>query len=75
MGDLAFNEKRFADCVPLYEHAAAGSDISRGRSRSTSFGWSHFNAERLDDAADAFRAVLRRVRFEARSENQRRHRG
>ncbi|HET9328276.1 MAG TPA: tetratricopeptide repeat protein [Candidatus Eisenbacteria bacterium] len=58
MGDLAFNEKRFSECVPLYQQAAAGSDISLKAIALYKLGWAHFNAERLDDAAGAFRAVL-----------------
>ena len=58
MGDLKFNDKSFAECVPLYEHAAAGSDLSLRAIALYKLGWAHFNGERLSEAADAFRAVL-----------------
>ncbi|TMQ70077.1 MAG: tetratricopeptide repeat protein [Candidatus Eisenbacteria bacterium] len=58
MGDLQFDQRQFTACVPLYQRAAAGDDPSLRAIALYKLGWSYFNAERLDDAADAFRAVL-----------------
>jgi TolA-binding protein len=58
MGDMHFNDRRFGDCVALYEHAAAGSDPSLKAIALYKLGWAHFNEERFLPAADAFRAVM-----------------
>jgi TolA-binding protein len=58
MGDLRFNEGRFAESVPLYQHAASGSDPSLQAIALYKMGWAHFNGERLSEAADAFGAVM-----------------
>jgi tetratricopeptide (TPR) repeat protein len=58
MGDLHFNERRFAECVDLYRRAAAGADPSLQAIALYKLGWSHFNQEQFLDAADAFRSVL-----------------
>jgi outer membrane protein assembly factor BamD (BamD/ComL family) len=58
LGDMHFDQKRFAECIPLYQRAAAGGDASLRVIALYKLGWAHFNQERLADAADAFRAVL-----------------
>lgn len=58
MGDLRFNEKQYAECVPLYERAAAGSDPSLSAMAHYKLGWAHFNQDHHAEAAAAFGVVL-----------------
>jgi TolA-binding protein len=58
MGDLRFDQARFADAIPLYRRAANGTDPSLQAIALYKMGWAYFNEERLPEAADAFRAVL-----------------
>jgi tetratricopeptide (TPR) repeat protein len=58
MGDMHFNERRFAASIVPYQRAAAGDDPSLRVIALYKMGWAHFNQERLTDAADAFRSVL-----------------
>ena len=60
MGDMQFNDKNFAACVPLYQNAAAGADPTLAVMALYKMGWAHFNEDRFDDAAAAFGAVLDR---------------
>ncbi len=58
MGDMQFNEKRFAAGIELYQHAAAGTDLGMRVIALYKMGWAHFNEDRFMEAADAFRGVL-----------------
>lgn len=58
MGDLAFNDKRYADCVPLYAKAIAGPDANLQAIALYKTGWAEFNREKFTDAAEAFAGVL-----------------
>ncbi|MCC6653304.1 MAG: tetratricopeptide repeat protein, partial [Candidatus Eisenbacteria bacterium] len=58
MGDMAFDEKRFAEAAPLYAHAAEGGEPTLSAIASYKLGWAHFNQDHFEPAADAFRAVL-----------------
>jgi tetratricopeptide (TPR) repeat protein len=60
MGDMAFNDRHFSDCVALYQSAAACSDPTLAVIALYKMGWAHFNEDRFDDAAHAFGAVLDR---------------
>jgi tetratricopeptide (TPR) repeat protein len=58
MGDMQFNEKRYVESVPLYQHAAGGADASLTAIALYKMGWAHYNGDRFAEAADAFRGVL-----------------
>jgi TolA-binding protein len=58
LGDLRFNERRFAECVAFYAQAAAGPDPSLRTVALYKTGWAHFNEDRFQPAAAAFGAVL-----------------
>jgi TolA-binding protein len=58
MGDLHFEEQRYAECIDLYRRAAAGSDTSLRAIALYKMGWAQYDEERWSEAADAFRAVL-----------------
>ena len=58
MGDMAFNDKRFAASVPLYQNATSGGDPTLTVIALYKMGWAHFNQDHFDDAASAFGAVL-----------------
>jgi len=58
MGDMEFDEKRFAASVALYEHAGAGADPTLRTIAFYKMGWAHFSEDRFPAAADAFRSVL-----------------
>jgi tetratricopeptide (TPR) repeat protein len=60
MGDMEFNDKQFAACVPLYQNAASGADPTLAVMALYKMGWAHFNEDRFQDAAAAFGAVLDR---------------
>jgi len=58
LGDLQFNEHRFAECVDLYKHAAEGGDRSLKAIALYKLGWAYFNQDQFLPSADAFRSVL-----------------
>lgn len=76
MGDMRFQERRFAQAVEFYQKAAKGPDASLEAMALYKMGWAHFNDDRFADAADAFRSVLdlyasgRRVEIQADIENE-----
>lgn len=58
LGDMPFNEKRFADCIPYYQRAASGPDISLQVIALYKLGWAQFNQDQFVPAAEAFRGVM-----------------
>jgi TolA-binding protein len=58
LGDLQFDEHRFAECVDFYKHAAEGSDRSLKAIALYKLGWAYFNQDQFLPSADAFRSVL-----------------
>jgi len=60
MGDIEFNDKRFASAVPLYQSAAGGADPTLSVMALYKLGWAQFNQDRFGEAAAAFGAVLDR---------------
>ena len=58
MGDVAFNDHRYAECIPHYEHAAEGADTTLRAISLYKLGWSRFSLDRFMGAADAFRSIL-----------------
>ena len=58
MGDVAFNDHRYAECIPFYEHAADGADTTLRAIALYKLGWSRFSLDRFMGAADAFRSIL-----------------
>src|SRR5258708_18562287 len=58
MGDAQFDDHQYAACVPLFEHAAQGTDPSLRAIALYKLGWAHFREDRFVPAADAFRAIL-----------------
>ena len=58
MGDMRFNEKRYAESIELYRRAAAGSDAGLVAIARYKTGWANYNQDRYAEAAEAFGAVL-----------------
>jgi TolA-binding protein len=58
LGDLAFDGSRFEEGVGHYQQAAGGRDRSLIAIALYKSGWAHYNADRWQQAADAFRGVL-----------------
>lgn len=58
MGDMRFQDRRFAQAVELYQKAAQGPDASLEAMALYKMGWAHYNDDKFTDAADAFRSVL-----------------
>ena len=57
-GDLAFEAQRYDEGVAHYTRAAAGADPTLQAIALYKTGWAHYDAERFEPAAQAFRAVL-----------------
>ena len=68
MGDMRFNEKRYAESIDLYRRAAQGADAGLSAIALYKTGWAHFNQDHYAEAADAFGAVLDLYRSERRPE-------
>ncbi|HTM57173.1 MAG TPA: tetratricopeptide repeat protein [Candidatus Udaeobacter sp.] len=58
MGDMAFADRRYAECVPLYRRATQGSNADLRTVAFYKMGWAEFNRDQFLAAADAFRSVL-----------------
>ena len=58
LGDLAFDGMQVADAVAQYARAAAGPDPSLKAIALYKTGWAHYDANRFEAAAEAFRGVL-----------------
>ena len=58
MGDMQFDQKRFAASVGFYQHAGAGPDPTLRTIAFYKMGWAHYSEDRYREAADAFGAVL-----------------
>src|SRR5262245_6698115 len=58
MGDQHFNNHDFAGSIPLYQHAADGSDVTLRAISLYKMGWAQFNGEHFLDAANAFQSVM-----------------
>jgi TolA-binding protein len=58
MGDLHFLERRFVECIPLFERAVAGPDTGLRLIALYKKGWAEFNQDRFLAAADDFRIIL-----------------
>ncbi len=58
LGDLAFDSQRLGEGVTHYQRAAAGGDPSLRAIALYKTGWAHYNADRFEEAAAAFRGVL-----------------
>ncbi|MCK4775663.1 MAG: tetratricopeptide repeat protein, partial [Candidatus Krumholzibacteria bacterium] len=58
MGNDRFDREDFAGCVSLFEQAAAGQDPSFTAIALYKLGWAHFEEDRFDNSADAFRRLM-----------------
>jgi TolA-binding protein len=58
LGDLAVDQQQLGDGVTNYQRAASGSDPSLRAIALYKSGWAHYNADRFEEAAQAFRGVL-----------------
>jgi tetratricopeptide (TPR) repeat protein len=58
LGDLAFDAQQLGDGVTHYQRAAEGADPSLRAIALYKTGWAHYNADRFEAAAEAFRGVL-----------------
>ena len=58
LGDLAFDGSAFDEGVGHYQRAAGGGDRSLVAIALYKSGWAHYNADRWQAAAEAFRGVL-----------------
>ena len=58
LGDLRVDGQRPDEGVANYERAATGDDPSLRAIALYKTGWAHYNADRFDDAARAFRGVM-----------------
>jgi outer membrane protein assembly factor BamD (BamD/ComL family) len=58
LGDLAFDGSSFDEGVDHYQRAAGGGDPSLVAIALYKSGWAHYNADRWEAAAQAFRGVL-----------------
>ena len=70
MGDRAFNERECPAGIERYQHAAVGPDAGLRVIALYKLGWAHFNEDRFEAAADAFRQVLDLYASEHRREIQ-----
>ena len=68
MGDMRFNEKRYAESIELYRRAAQGADAGLTAIALYKTGWAHFNQDHYAEAAGAFGAVLDLYRSDRRPE-------
>jgi TolA-binding protein len=58
MGNDRFDARDFAGSIPLFTHAAEGSDASFTAMALYKLGWSEFEQERFDDATDSFARLI-----------------
>ena len=58
MADMAFAERRYAECIPLYQRATRGANADLRTVGFYKMGWAEFNQDHFTAAADAFRSVL-----------------
>lgn len=58
IGDLHFDDKRYAECVAIYELAAEGDNATFTAIALYKLGWAEFNRDRFVEAADGFRRLL-----------------
>ncbi len=58
LGDLAFDRASYLRAAPAYEAAACGDDAGHAAIALYKLGWSHFNVDAFEAAADAFRRLL-----------------
>jgi tetratricopeptide (TPR) repeat protein len=58
MGNDRFDRKDFAGCISLFEEAVAGQDPSFTAIALYKLGWAHFEEDRFDNSADAFRRLM-----------------
>lgn len=70
LGDLAFDGMQVNDAVAQYARAAAGPDASLRAIALYKTGWAHYDGNRFEAAAEAFRGVLDLYAGEARLQVQ-----
>ena len=58
MGSDRFDRKAYAECVPFFEEAIAGSDPSFTAIALYKLGWARFEENQFDSSADAFRRLM-----------------
>ncbi|MCK5407866.1 MAG: tetratricopeptide repeat protein, partial [Candidatus Krumholzibacteria bacterium] len=58
MGNDRFDRKDFAGCVSQFEQAAAKQDPAFTAIALYKLGWAHFEEDRFDNSADAFRRLM-----------------
>lgn len=58
LGDIAFDAMRYDEGVAHYRRAAAGADPTLQAIALYKTGWAHYDADRFEEAAKAFRGVL-----------------
>ena len=70
LGDLSVDRQRPDEGVASYERAAGGADPSLRAIALYKTGWAHYNADRFDAAARAFRGVMDLYASEAKLQLQ-----
>ena len=58
LGDMAFQDRRWAEAAPLYARAATGADATLAAIAHYKLGWAAYNEDRFEGAAKSFGAVL-----------------
>lgn len=58
LGDMAFQDRRWAEAGPLYARAATGADATLATIAHYKLGWAAYNEDRFEAAANSFGAVL-----------------